>query len=210
MEKRDTKQVILDEALELFATRGYKGVTVADIAQAVGIKAASLYKHYSSKQQIFDSLLARAAAGYTQMTTQLGLDGQDFTRDVDHFATMGTETLIQAGEAFFHFYLHDETTCKIRRMLTIEQYKDPTASQLFVGQYIDAALAYQSGVFTAFIATGKMKQVDPDIAAAHFYAPLYLMLCLCDNCPEREEEALHLIKRHIKQFAKLYMVEGEG
>jgi len=38
MEKRDTKQVILDEALELFSTSGFDGVTVADIADAVGIK----------------------------------------------------------------------------------------------------------------------------------------------------------------------------
>ena len=50
-----TKQKILNEALTLFSEKGYSAVYVSDIADAVGIKAPSLYKHYKSKQEIFDS-----------------------------------------------------------------------------------------------------------------------------------------------------------
>ncbi len=45
----NTKKRILDEALTLFSEKGYANVFVADIAEAVGIKAPSLYKHYKSK-----------------------------------------------------------------------------------------------------------------------------------------------------------------
>ncbi|MGI6039588.1 MAG: TetR/AcrR family transcriptional regulator, partial [Eubacteriales bacterium] len=38
MDKKGTKQRILDEALSLFAVHGYDGVTVAQIADAVNIK----------------------------------------------------------------------------------------------------------------------------------------------------------------------------
>ncbi len=48
-ENKGTKQIVLDKALSLFAISAYEGVTVADIANAVGIKAPSLYKHYKSK-----------------------------------------------------------------------------------------------------------------------------------------------------------------
>ncbi len=51
----DTKQRILDEALTLFSERGYANVFVNDIAEKVGIKAPSLYKHYKNKQAIFDA-----------------------------------------------------------------------------------------------------------------------------------------------------------
>ena len=43
MKQEDTKQKILDKALELFSSRGYDAVSVGEIAQAVGIKAPSLY-----------------------------------------------------------------------------------------------------------------------------------------------------------------------
>jgi len=194
--------------LELFAVNGYDGVTVADIADAVGIKAASLYKHYAGKQDIFDSILAKAADGYGEMAGRLGIDGHAYENDVDRYADMGTDTLVQTGMALFQYFLHDGTARKLRRMLTIEQYKNPVASQLFTDQYIDGPLLYQASLFNAFVGLGKMKSADVNIAAAHFYAPIYLMLCLCDNCPKREAEALEFIRRHILQFDRLYM-KGE-
>lgn len=56
--KEDTKQRILDEALRLFSQSGYDAVSVERIASAVGIKAPSLYKHFKSKQEIFDAIVA--------------------------------------------------------------------------------------------------------------------------------------------------------
>ena len=53
MKQEDTKQKILDKALELFSTQGYDSVSVGEIAKAVGIKAPSLYNHFPGKQAIF-------------------------------------------------------------------------------------------------------------------------------------------------------------
>ena len=50
-----TRERIVDEALTLFSTKGYAGTTVRDIADAVGIRDASLYKHFPSKRAIFDT-----------------------------------------------------------------------------------------------------------------------------------------------------------
>ena len=57
--KEDTKQRILDEALRLFSQSGFDSVSVERIASAVGIKAPSLYKHFKSKRDIFDSIIER-------------------------------------------------------------------------------------------------------------------------------------------------------
>lgn len=43
-----TKEKITEEALTLFAEKGYKGTSVKNIADAVGIKDASLYNHFKS------------------------------------------------------------------------------------------------------------------------------------------------------------------
>ena len=53
----DTKKKILDVALTLFSEKGYGNVYVGQIAEGVGIKAPSLYKHYKSKQDIFEAIL---------------------------------------------------------------------------------------------------------------------------------------------------------
>lgn len=46
------KPVIRQAALDMFATRGFEGTSVRDIASAVGVQPASLYNHYSSKEEI--------------------------------------------------------------------------------------------------------------------------------------------------------------
>ena len=53
-----TKERITEEALTLFSEKGYKGTSVKDIADAVGIKDASLYKHFKSKEEIFNAIVA--------------------------------------------------------------------------------------------------------------------------------------------------------
>ena len=52
-----TKEKILDTALELFSQRGYNGVSVRDIARAVGIRESSIYNHFESKKAIFDGIV---------------------------------------------------------------------------------------------------------------------------------------------------------
>lgn len=50
----DTKERILETALELFAQSGYLGTSMSDIAKQLGITKGALYKHYKSKQEILD------------------------------------------------------------------------------------------------------------------------------------------------------------
>ena len=69
MKQENTKQKILDKALELFSAQGYDSVGVGEIAKAVGIKAPSLYNHFPSKQAIFDAIVESTAAQYEADTS---------------------------------------------------------------------------------------------------------------------------------------------
>ncbi len=206
MDKKDTKQIILDEALSLFAINGYEGVTVADIARAVHIKAPSLYKHYKSKQEIFDAILAEMAERYKKQVSSMQMDGVEADKDMGLFLNISKEQLVEMGKGLFLYFLHDDYARKFRRMLTIEQYKNPTASKLYVEQYIDSPIFYQSTLFKALMEQKNMRSLDAKVAAMHFYSPMFLMLCLCDSCPERQTEVLEVIKQHIIQFSQLYIV----
>jgi AcrR family transcriptional regulator len=51
------RQQILDTAAELFAARGFHGVSVADLGAACGISGPALYKHFASKEAILAEML---------------------------------------------------------------------------------------------------------------------------------------------------------
>ncbi|MFI5712634.1 TetR/AcrR family transcriptional regulator [Kribbella sp. NPDC051620] len=54
---RDTKAEIHRAALELFSSRGYEKTSLREIAEQVGITKASLYYHYSSKQELLQAIV---------------------------------------------------------------------------------------------------------------------------------------------------------
>lgn len=55
----DTKERILEVSLELFAQSGYLGTSMSDIAHQLGITKSALYKHYTGKQEILNSIVEK-------------------------------------------------------------------------------------------------------------------------------------------------------
>lgn len=56
---RSTKARILDAAEELFAARGYHGVSIRDITQAAGVEVALANYHFGPKEELFRHVIAR-------------------------------------------------------------------------------------------------------------------------------------------------------
>ena len=85
MKKTGTKDKILTEALKLFAQKGYESVSVIEIAEAVGIKAPSLYKHYKSKRDIFDSILNKVCKMDAQKANEYDMPEKPIEEDCDSY-----------------------------------------------------------------------------------------------------------------------------
>jgi AcrR family transcriptional regulator len=60
----DTRQRILDVALELFGAKGYAGTSIADLAKRLGVSKAALYYHFAAKDEILEALVAQPMAGF--------------------------------------------------------------------------------------------------------------------------------------------------
>mgnify|MGYP003624987822 CR=1 FL=1 len=65
MKTATRKEEIVDVASQLFKDRGYSAVSMRDIAQEIGMKAASLYNHIESKQEILSLLILELARNFT-------------------------------------------------------------------------------------------------------------------------------------------------
>ena len=205
----DTKKKILDVALTLFSEKGYGNVYVGQIAEGVGIKAPSLYKHYKSKQDIFNAILDEMLERYNKKASDLNMDGSDMLTDAEVYKNASEDELVKMGIGLFSFFLHDEYECKFRKMLTIEQFSDKELAKLFSNQYFDEPLKYQSGLLQFLIMQGKMKNEDASIMALQFFSPIYMLMTVCDRQPEREHECLDILERHIRQFSRIYKVEDK-
>jgi AcrR family transcriptional regulator len=86
----DTRQRILDVALELFGEHGYAGTSIADITSRLGISKAALYYHFTAKDEILSALLAEPmVAFHTLASSAAGRPPADLLGDiVDHTAAL--------------------------------------------------------------------------------------------------------------------------
>jgi AcrR family transcriptional regulator len=200
----DTKQRILDEALTLFSEKGYANVFVGDIAERVGIKAPSLYKHYKSKRAIFDAIIEEMNRRFDEQAKAMNINGSNAAADAKVYENMSEEHLLGLGRQFFLYFLHDDYNKRFRKMLTIEQFHDKELADLYTKLYVDDPMAYQSMLLGMVAQAGLLKTDNVDIMTLHFYAPIYYLLTICDRDPEREPQALKTLDEHIKQFDRLY------
>lgn len=65
MKQETRKDEIINTAAKLFKEKGYSAVTMRDLARAMGIKAASLYNHINSKQDILKAIIISIAEEFT-------------------------------------------------------------------------------------------------------------------------------------------------
>ena len=200
----DTKQKIIDEALTLFSERGYANVFVGDIADRVGIKAPSLYKHFKNKRAIFDAIIDDMKGRFVQQAAALDINGTDASVDAQFYRMLDEDGLVKLGKELFLFFLHDDHTRRFRKMLTIEQFSNRELADTYTKQYVDDVLSYQGMLLGLMVNSGVLKTDNVSIMTLHFYAPIYFLLTVCDREPGREEGSLITLEQHIRQFNKLY------
>ena len=59
---KDTKERILAKALELFSQKGYEGTNINELMESVGLVKSAVYRHFESKEEIWDALLDKLIA----------------------------------------------------------------------------------------------------------------------------------------------------
>lgn len=193
----NTREKILRTALRLFSLRGYDAVSVRDISRELGITQAALYKHFKSKQDIFDTIYDKAAALYDKNSVFMKNNAEppkDFT----------VEQLIEQTKAQMKFSLHDPSISQYRRLLTIEQYRNDEMRAIQTQRSYTDILEYHKSLFRRLMDSGVLAEGDEEVMALQYFAPVSQLLFLCDREPWREGEAMELLEKHIRQFFMMY------
>lgn len=202
-----TKEKILTEALRLFSQNGFDAVSVEQIATAVEIKAPSLYKHYKSKQAIFDAIFEEMQRRYDAEAVSMSLHIPNAAEDDSLFTQISADALIERIRALVAYSLHDEFVSQFRRLMTIEQFRSRELAALYTERYVTRMLGYHEELFRRLIQNGTLRSGDARSMAWQFVSPIFVLLSVCDRQPEKEQEAMDQLAAHVRQFYAVYQEE---
>lgn len=202
-EEKNTKQKILEESLKLFSEKGYEGVSMREIAAAVGIKGASIYNHFSGKEDIFQGIFEEMTKRYDNMATMLSIPMEETTEAAQRFIGLGEQEMTQLAKALFAFFAQDEFVTRFRRMLIAEQNRSPLAAQTLKSYYFDEPIQYQAGLFEKMQQCGAFAGYEAKTMALHFYSPVYYLLSRYD-LEQDYDSCIKELEQHVYWFMNLY------
>ena len=203
MERGNTKQEILEASLDLFSVKGFEATSISQIANAVGIRKASLYSHFENKQAILDALVKDVLDQYAERSIFAKADWDEYD-DAEDKSALTPDAAAQMILGQIRYILHDPHISKARKMLVIEQFQNPELAKLQTKQNYSDVLRYFTGLVKQLIRLEVLAEDDPETMAAQFCLPISVWINLCDREPDRESEVMELVNKHIRQFFRVY------
>ena len=199
IKEKNTKEKILEEALRLFAQSGYMGTSMNEIASRLGVTKAALYKHYSSKQEILDSIVERMNQMDAERTKEYEMPHGDMEEVIAGYKNTAVEKIRQFTKVQFLHWTEDEFSCCFRKMLTLEQYRDPEMAKLYQNYLAEGPLRYMEAIFSGIAESSE----DAKQLAVDFYGPIFLLYSIYDGA-ENKQEVVKLVDAHVERFSKRF------
>ena len=200
--EKNTKERILDEALKLFAQSGYMGTSMNDIADRMGVTKAALYKHYKSKQEILDSIVEKMNRMDQERVKEYDMPEGNMKEVVEGYRSTALDKIKEFTKVQFLHWTKEEFPCCFRKMLTLEQYRDPELAKLYQKYLSGGPLLYIEEVFRGFTDNeGEAKQLALD-----FYGPIFLLYSIYDGVDGKEAIATQ-VEQHVERFSKMLLTK---
>ena len=197
----DTRERILDAALEMFSQKGYAGTNIRELSASLGLVKSGIYKHFESKEEIWNTLLDRMVAYY----------GERFG-SAEHLPPVpeSPEEMVGLTMRMVKLTIRDEKIIMTRKLLSIEQFRDERARDLASKHFLTGLTAMFTPIFSGMMEKGLLKRDDPAMLAFAYTAPISALIHLCDREPEKTDEALTRIEAFSRHFMKVYGETGNS
>ena len=199
-----SKQNIFNAALKLFSTNGYEATGIEQITNEVGIKKASFYSHFKSKQELLDTLIIEITERYQVYAELVQKNLENAELNCNGTAMQTAEIVFNSIKCQFEFLIYDSFFSMARNFLTIEQFRNPELASLQNKcEYIDA-LNYNKKLIQYLVENGVLIDKGIDIMAYEFFSPIYVQFYHIQKMPELKAEAMMILKEHINHFFTIF------
>ena len=198
---KTTKETIIKVSLQLFAERGFDAVSTSMIANQLGITKGALYRHFESKQAIFDAIWNCMLELDAERAAEDSVPEKKYSEDAESYRSVNGHNLCEFVNKQFDFWTENEFACNFRRMITLEQFKTPEMTKLYQDVICAGPVQYTKDIFTELGKQGKLNQaaldMGPEILAIQLFAPLAFVIQLYDG-----GMSSIVLKEHLKKITK--------
>lgn len=156
-----TKDKILNVAIDLFSTNGYNEVSIREIAKEVGIKDASIYYHYSKKEDILDSIFEY----FIERMNRTGTSEEH----QEELLNKSPMDLYHFGSESVKYQFSSIKMIKIMRLIFIELYHNEKIRDFFQKKIIDEPITFWTLLFQQFIDKKIIKHENPRQLTENYY-----------------------------------------
>ena len=185
--EQSTKSKILLTALRMFAAYGYEGTNLRDLAAELGLSKSALYKHYRSKDDIWDSMMEYMKGYFAERSP---------FRNSEIATPNNEEEFLSLVKKVVTFSMKDENLILGRRVLAAEMFKTGER-KLLSNPYVLEIKAKFEGLLQEMMEIGVIKKDDPGFLALLFVSPITDMIRAADREKEKDiyiEKALDFAK----------------
>ena len=191
----DTKERILAAALEMFSQYGYAGTNIRELSASLGLVKSGVYKHFESKEAIWNALLDEMIAYY----------GEHFGSE-EHLPPVpdSLDGLVTMTMQMVNITVHDERIIMTRKVLTLEQFRDDRARELATKHFLTGLTEIFTHIFAGMMDKGLILRDDPAMLAFAYTSPISALIHLCDREPDKTEDAIRKIESFSRHFITVY------
>ena len=158
-ERTDTKTRILETVLALSAEKGFSDVSLRDIAEIVGVKMASIYYYYKSKDDMLDDIFSNFSKRYHEhlkMVLNASKKAKTIEEVIDYMFNDDFLKMI------------DLEKCLGLALIKKEQHKNETARNLIVDLFYNYSIVFIKTGFDKLVERGMIPHSDTKLAASTF------------------------------------------
>lgn len=197
----NTKDNILNAALDLFSKRGYEGASMSDIADLLGITKAALYKHYKSKQEILDGIIKKMETNDFDCAEKYDMPQGEPNEFSKEYKDVPLNNAGQYALAMFKYWTENEFASQFRKMLTIEQFRSEKMTKLYQNYLCSGPLEYMVAIFKNSEIKNSASDEEAMQLALDFYGTMFLLYGVYDGLRDKQA-AYKMLEKHIDKFFK--------
>ena len=190
-----TREVILEKALDMFSERGYERTNLRELSEQVGITKSALYKHFDSKEDIWNSTMEYYDNYYSKRAVNRN-ESMLIPKTIEEFKSRSIQ--------MFEMTINDPVIIKGRKLLTIEQFRNEKTAVDATNRLFLMSLNRNKAFLTTVMEAGLLKKTDIDMLSLAYTTPISALIQICDRQPDKKEYVLETAIKYIDYFIALF------
>jgi len=201
-DERTTRSRILNAALELFATHGYAGTSIRQLARAVGVRESSLYNHFDGKAAIYAALIEQHGPAVSASR----LDSPRFHAlrdDPEGFCRLYAAELLELWT--------DRREMQFQELVVAERQRFPVQRDHYADILFTRELGLVTDYFREFAIRGLVRAPNPRDTARLFMGGLTFLrleLVLMPKDPAPRAQVAEALDRFLETFLPLVLLSA--